>query len=88
MSNGKSQQAVNVAIKNAIVEMSNAWLLAEGHNTHAKEVAKHIADEYEIDKSELTQLAKLYHKQNAREVKAKSETILEKYQEIFKEDLE
>ena len=33
-------------------------------------------------------MAKMYHKQNAPQIKADTESVLEKYSEIFKEDLE
>ena len=87
-SNSKSPEAIRIAIKNAVVEISNSWLQAEGHRTHANEVAKHTAEEYEIDKKDLLKMAKMYHKQNAPQIKADTESVLEKYQEIFKEDLE
>lgn len=86
-SNSKSPEAVRVAIKNAVVEISNSWLQAESHRLHAKEVAKHTSEEYEFDKKDLLKMATMYHKQNAPKIKADTESVLEKYQEIFKEDL-
>lgn len=83
----KSPEAVRVAIKNAVVEISNAWLQAEAQRTHASEVAKHIAEEYEVDKKDLVRMAKMYHKQNAPQIKADTDSVLEMYSEIFKEDL-
>lgn len=83
----KSPEAVRVAIKNAVVEISNAWLQEEAQRTHASEVAKHIAEEYEVDKKDLVRMAKMYHKQNAQQIKADTDSVLEMYSEIFKEDL-
>ena len=46
-------------------------------------VVNHISEEYEMDKSLVTQLAKLYHKQNVSEVKAKADTVVDEYESIF-----
>ena len=78
-----SEPVRKTALKQSIIEVSNAWLQAESHNLHAKEVIKHISEEYAMDKSLVTQLAKLYHKQNVSEVKAKSETVLDEYESLF-----
>lgn len=78
-----SEPVRKTALKQSIIEVSNAWLQAESHNLHAKEVIKHISEEYEMDKSLVTQLAKLYHKQNVSEVKAKADTVVDEYESIF-----
>lgn len=78
-----SEPVRKTALKQAIIEISNAWLQAESHNLHAKECISLISKEYEMDKSLVTQLAKLYHKQNVSEVKAKSETVLDEYESLF-----
>lgn len=82
MSNA-SEPSRKAALKNAIIEVSNAWLQAESHNLHAKEVIKHIAEEYEMDKALVSQLARLYHKQNVNEVRAKADTVVDEYESIF-----
>lgn len=71
------------ALKQAIVEVSNSWLQAESHREHAKEVIAHTAEEYEMDKAMITQLARIYHKQNGSNYKAKSENIIDMYELIF-----
>ena len=81
-----SEKSRKTAVKLSIIEISNAWLQAESHNLHAKEVIKHIAEEYEMDKSLVTQLAKIYHKQNVEVIKAKAETAIDEYENIFGTD--
>lgn len=80
-----SDAARKTAIKQSIQEISNAWLQASSHNEHAKEVIKHISEEYEMDKGLVNKLAKMYHKQNAPVVKAEMDTITEEYENIFGE---
>ena len=84
MSNA-SEKSRKTALKQAIIEVSNAWLQAESHNLHAKEVIKHIAEEYEMDKALVSSLAKLYHKQNVSELRAKQDTVLDEYESLFGE---
>ena len=81
-----SEKSRKTAVKLSIIEISNAWLQAESHNLHAKEVIKHIAEEYEMDKALVTQLAKIYHKQNVEVIKAKAETAIDEYENIFGTD--
>lgn len=87
-SNSKSPEAVRVAIKNAVVEGGNTLLQIQAHKDHLKEIINHVAEEHELDKAVVRSLINMYHKQNAAEVKNKAEDIVEKYSEIFKEDLE
>lgn len=82
-----SPAARKTAIKNAISEGSNTLLQISAHKEHLKEVINHIAEEYEMDKGVIRDLINIYHKQNISEVKNKSEDLLEKYEEIFKEDM-
>lgn len=72
-----------VALRNGIKEISNAMLQIESQREHMKEVVKNLSEEYEIDKAVINQLAKIYHKQNASEVQAKAETIIEEYEALF-----
>lgn len=72
-----------VALRNGIKEISNAMLQIESQREHMKEVVKNLSEEYEIDKAVVNQLAKIYHKQNASEVQAKAETIIEEYEALF-----
>ncbi len=46
---------------------------------------KHIAEEYEMDKALVSSLAKLYHKQNVSELRAKQDTVLDEYESLFGE---
>lgn len=78
-----SNEARRTAIKKSIIEASNSLLQAKAHQDHAKEVIKHVAEEYEMDKSVVAQLVKIYHKQNVNEVKEKSDTIVDEYETIF-----
>ncbi len=78
-----SEKSRKVALKQSIIEISNAWLQAESHNLHAKEVIKHVAEEYEMDKALVNSLAKMYHKQNANEIKAKADTVIDEYESLF-----
>ena len=78
-----SNEARKVAIKKSIVEASNSLLQAKAHQDHAKEVIKHVSEEYDMDKSVVSQLVKLYHKKNINEVKEKSDTLIDEYESIF-----
>ena len=46
-------------------------------------VVQHIAEEYEMDKTLVSKIAKMYHKQNISETKAKSDTLIDEYETIF-----
>lgn len=81
-----SPAARKTAIKNAISEISNSWLQAESFNQHAKDVIDHICSEYELDKKIIAGMAKLHHKQNISDVRARSESLIEQYEEIFGTD--
>ena len=85
MSNA-SEPSRKTALKQAIIEVSNAWLQAESHNLHAKEVITLISEEYEMDKALVSKIAKMYHKQNISETKAKSDTLIDEYETIFGSD--
>ena len=78
-----SEPSRKTALKQAIIEVSNAWLQAESHNLHAKECIKHAAEEYAMDKALVNSLAKMYHKQNANEIKAKADTVIDEYESLF-----
>lgn len=78
--------ARKTAIKNAITEGSNTLLQISAHKEHLKEVINHIAEEYEMDKGVIRNLINIYHKQNISDVCAKSESLLEQYEEIFGTD--
>lgn len=80
-----SDPARKSSLKQSVIEASNALLQAEAQREHAKEVMAHIAEEYEIEKSTVASLVKLYHKQNASTVKAKAETEIELYESLFGE---
>ena len=81
-----SEPSRKTALKQAIIEVSNAWLQAESHNLHAKEVITSISEEYEMDKTLVSKIAKMYHKQNISETKAKSDTLIDEYETIFGSD--
>ena len=57
-----SEKSRKVALKQSIIEISNAWLQAESHNLHAKECIALISEEYEMDKALVNKIAKMYHK--------------------------
>ena len=78
-----SEPSRKTALKQAIIEVSNAWLQAESHNLHAKEVIALISEEYEMDKALVSRIAKMYHKQNISDTKAKTDTLIDEYETIF-----
>lgn len=78
-----SEPARKSAIKVSIMEASNALLQAESHKDHAKSVVEHICSEYEMDKALVNALVRMYHKQNSEEIRAKSESIIDEYENIF-----
>ena len=78
-----SEKSRKVALKQSIIEISNAWLQAESHNLHAKEVIALISEEYEMDKALVSRIAKMYHKQNISDTKAKTDTLIDEYETIF-----
>lgn len=80
-----SDAARKTAIKLSLIEVSNAWLQAESHKEHAKEVIAHIATEYEMDKSLVQKLANMHHKQTIQKVKDSNDELIEAYEEIFGE---
>lgn len=82
-SSNLSNEARKVSIKKSIVEACNALLQAEAQNEHAKEVIKHISEEYEMDKALVTKLVKAHHKQNIEEIKSKADEFIDEYESIF-----
>ena len=81
-----SEKSRKAELKNAIKEVSNAWLQAESHNLHAKETISHISEEFEIDKQLVSKIAKAYHKQNLNELKAKNDMLIDEYENLFGTD--
>ncbi len=80
-----SEVSRKAAIKKSLIEISNAMLQIESQKEHIKSVVEHVSEEYEMEKSLVSQLAKLYHKQNAAVVKTKADTVIDEYESIFGE---
>ena len=78
-----SEASRKVAIKQSLIEISNAMIQIEAHKEHIKSVVLHVSEEYEIDKPKVQQLAKMYHKQNAEVIRAKSDEVADLYESIF-----
>lgn len=55
----------------------------EAQKDHIKNIVTHVSEEYEIEKPKVQQLAKMYHKQNAEVVRAKSDEVADLYESIF-----
>ena len=78
-----SEPSRKTAIRQSIIEISNAMLQIESHKDHIKSVVEMISSEYEMDKAVVRSLANMYHKQNSEIVKTKSDVLIDEYENIF-----
>ena len=80
MTNPKDQ-----AEKNVIKEIANSLMRMDGEREHIKTMCDDMKENHESDPSELKRLAKILHKQNLEEEKAKANSIFERYEELFED---
>lgn len=78
-----SEPSRKTAIRQSIIEISNAMLQIESHKEHIKEIISMLSSEYEMDKAVVRSLANMYHKQNSEVVKSKADVLIDEYENIF-----
>jgi len=66
-------------VKNRLTEISNSLTRIEAERTHINEILTELQDQYELPKKHMRKVAKVYHKQNIREVKSEFDDIEEIY---------
>ena len=67
-----------------IKEISNSLTRIEGERGYINEALKELAEDTDIPKKYLRQMAKLYHKQNFTEAKAEFEDVETLYEAVTK----
>lgn len=72
-------------IQDGIKEISSSMFRIAGEKDYIKEALNAIAEEYELDKKVLAQVAKTYYNSNKDEVIAEAEKLEETYDRIFPE---
>lgn len=71
------------SIRDAIHEVSNSLARIEGEREHINDVLTRLEEEYELPKKYARQIAKMYHKDTASEVKAEFSDIEALYENII-----
>lgn len=68
----------------AVKEMSNSLARMEGEREYVSEATKKISDDVKLSKKIVSQLVKVYHKQNFEEVVAIHDEFEDLYKSIVK----
>ena len=71
------------AIKDYVFEMSASMSRAGGERDFQKEATVALATQYELDKSMLKKIARIYHKSNFSTVKADTDEMETVYETVF-----
>jgi uncharacterized membrane protein YgaE (UPF0421/DUF939 family) len=71
-------------VLNALKEISNSYTRSEAEKDFVKETINELADNVEIEKKHIRQLAQIYHRQNLSEVRDRVDTIEALYEAIVK----
>jgi len=71
-------------VLNALKEISNSYTRSEAGKDFVKETINELADNVEIEKKHIRQLAQIYHRQNLSEVRDRVDTIEALYEAIVK----
>lgn len=80
-------EVASSAVKGMIAEVSGAMTRIEGERELIKEAIKKVADDHDLDKKVLKQLARIYHKQIFHTIKADNETVEETYSFLFEKSV-
>lgn len=69
-------------------EISASFHRIEGEKTYIRESIKMLSEEYEIPKPILNKLARIFHRQEAKDVKETTDILLAAYEKLTGEQLE
>jgi DNA repair ATPase RecN len=78
-----SQAAIDTAIRKGQEEVVNALMQIDSIKQHIKDVANHIAEEYDYDKKLFLAVSKVRYKSNIEELKTKNDKIVEEYESLY-----
>lgn len=78
-----SAEARRVAIKNAVIEITNEMAAIDARKQQIKDIVSHVSSEYDISKPELNSIARMHYKANKSEVQEKTDNLMDKYDELF-----
>ena len=76
------------AILDGLEEISNAFTRIAAERDYIKESVAALSEKFEVKKPVLNKLARFYHKNDAKEVKAKMEEIFAALETLTGEDLD
>jgi len=75
------------ALRSFCGELSASMTRVEGERDFQREAIKTFAEEHEVDKKILRQIARIYHRQNFHAVSTEHHVLKSCYEQIFGEQL-
>ena len=70
------------ALRQAVQQISDSFARMEGEREYVNETLAYLEEKYEVPKKYVRQIAKMYHKDNAPDVKAEFSDIETLYEQI------
>jgi hypothetical protein len=78
-------EAGKKALRDLCSELSASMARAEGERDFQKEAVAKFAEDFEVDKKILKQIARIYHRQNYHAVSSEHHVLHKCYEQVFGE---